>query len=168
MPAGLMMTQLNLSIGPGGGDLAGSAATRSDPQKATSPHVLEFEKAVVHLERQIRELELQQSQKQVDYTKEIRQLRTNYTSLLRKTYDNLSAWETVQVARHPHRPLFKDLVELTCRDFRELHGDRRFGDDPAIRCGLARLGSNKVMLKRRFDAISAWPTRRAIAKRCAA
>src|SRR5204862_2815611 len=67
-------------------------------------------------------------------------------SLLRKTYDKLSAWETVQVARHPQRPLFKDYCDMICRDFRELHGDRHFGDDPAIRCGLARLGGHKVML----------------------
>src|ERR1041385_5753632 len=76
----------------------------------------------------------------------MRQIRNNYTSLLRKTYDHLSAWETVQVARHPQRPLFKDYVDLACREFRELHGDRHFGDDPAIKCGLARLGGHKVML----------------------
>src|SRR3712207_6309342 len=80
------------------------------------------------------------------YSKELRQLRTNYTSLLRKTYDHLSAWETVQVARHPQRPLFRDYVEHVCREFRELHGDRHFGDDPAVVCGLARMAGHKVML----------------------
>ena len=113
---------------------------------AQNRHVLEFEKPLARLEQQIHELELLQSAKQVDYTKELRQLRTNYTSLLRKTYDKLSAWETVQVARHPQRPLFKDYVEMICREFREIHGDRRFGDDNAIKCGLARLGGHKVML----------------------
>jgi len=101
---------------------------------------LEFEKPLGQLERQIQELEALQTQKQIDYSKELRQLRTNYTSLLRKTYDNLSAWETVQVARHPQRPQFWDYVEMICPEFRELHGDRHFGDDPAILCGLARLG----------------------------
>lgn len=109
-------------------------------------HVLDFEKPLAQLEQQIRELEAMQSEKHVDYSKELRQLRSNYTSLLRKTYDNLSAWETVQVARHPQRPLFKDYVEMVCREFRELHGDRHYGDDPAILCGLARLGRHKVML----------------------
>ncbi|HZZ41296.1 MAG TPA: acetyl-CoA carboxylase carboxyltransferase subunit alpha [Tepidisphaeraceae bacterium] len=109
-------------------------------------HVLEFEKPLLVLEQQAAELEALQESKQIDYSKEIRLLRTNYMSLLRKTYDNLSAWETVQVARHPQRPLFKDYVEMICREFRELHGDRRFGDDPAIMCGLARLGGHKVML----------------------
>jgi acetyl-CoA carboxylase carboxyl transferase subunit alpha len=109
-------------------------------------HVLEFEKPLARLEQQILELENLQQSKGVDYTKELRQLRNNYTALLRKTYEKLSAWETVQVARHPQRPLFKDYVEKICPDFRELHGDRHFGDDAAIKCGLARLGGHKVML----------------------
>ncbi|CAN5363942.1 acetyl-CoA carboxylase carboxyltransferase subunit alpha [soil metagenome] len=107
---------------------------------------LEFEKPLFKLEQQLQELESLQSTKQVDYTKELRQLRTNYTSLLRKTYDKLSAWETVQVARHPQRPLFRDYVDMICREFREIHGDRHFGDDFAIQCGLARMGGHKVML----------------------
>ena len=109
-------------------------------------YLLDFEKPLAQLEQQIHELEAMQAAKHVDYSKELRQLRVNYTALLRKTYENLSAWETVQVARHPQRPLFKDYVELLCREFRELHGDRYFGDDPAIICGLARLGGHKVML----------------------
>jgi len=109
-------------------------------------HVLEFEKPLAQINRQIHELEALQQQKQVDYAKELRQLRTNYTSLLRKTYDNLTAWETVQVARHPQRPQLRDYIEMICPEFREIHGDRRFGDDPAIVCGLARLGGQKIVL----------------------
>jgi acetyl-CoA carboxylase carboxyl transferase subunit alpha len=108
-------------------------------------HVLEFEKPLTKLEQQIEELEAK-ADKQGDTAKDLRQLRTTYTSLLRKMYDKLGAWEIVQVARHPQRPLFKDYVDLICREFRELHGDRHFGDDPAIRCGLARIGGQKVML----------------------
>jgi acetyl-CoA carboxylase carboxyl transferase subunit alpha len=115
-------------------------------EKLPTRVTLDFEKTLAQLETQIHELEALQNQKRVDYSKELRQLRSNYTSLLRKTYENLTAWETVQVARHPQRPLFNNYVELTCRDFREVHGDRRFGDDPAIRCGLARMGGHKVML----------------------
>jgi acetyl-CoA carboxylase carboxyl transferase subunit alpha len=114
--------------------------------KALPRHTLDFEKPLARLEQQVIELEAMQAAKQVDYSKELRQLRTNYTGLLRKTYDNLSAWETVQVARHPQRPLFRDYLDLICREFRELHGDRTFGDDPAINCGLARVGGHKVML----------------------
>jgi len=129
--------------------LEGVETINTEASKAAtngSRHVLEFEKPLAKLEQQLKDLEALQAVKQVDYTKELRQLRTNYTSLLRKTYDSLSAWETVQVARHPQRPLFKDYVDMICREFRELHGDRQFGDDPAIKCGFARLGGHKVML----------------------
>ncbi len=119
---------------------------KSEPAAPSLRHVLEFEKPLAKLEQQIRDLEAAQSHRQVDYSRELRQLRSNYTALLRKTYDNLSAWETVQVARHPQRPLFKDYVEMICREFREIHGDRTYGDDRAIQCGLARLGGHKVML----------------------
>src|SRR5438067_1122072 len=118
----------------------------SNNNKAPLRHVLEFEKPLAKLEQQIQELEAMQEARGTDYSKELRQLRTQYTSLLRKTYDNLSAWETVQVARHPQRPLFKDYVEIICREFRELHGDRQFGDDTASMCGLARMAGHKDML----------------------
>ena len=137
------MTQSVLTSPPGS---EFPASVPNGNGKSSARHVLEFEKPLARLEQQIHELEAMQAQKQIDYSKELRQLRTNYTSLLRKTYENLSAWETVQVARHPQRPLFPDYVELICREFRELHGDRLFGDDPAIRCGLARVGRHKVML----------------------
>src|SRR5438046_4078936 len=126
-------------------DGAETTNTQETPKPDTR-HVLEIEKPLAKLEQKLKDLEALQAAKQVDYTKELRQLRTNYTSLLRKTYDNLSAWETVQVARHPQRPLFRDYVEMICREFREVHGDRHFGDDPAIVCGLARMGGHKVML----------------------
>jgi acetyl-CoA carboxylase carboxyl transferase subunit alpha len=131
-------------------DLTDDLVTKPFPtnssKKAVARHVLEFEKPLAQLENQIHELEAMQVAKQIDYSKELRQLRGNYTSLLRKTYEKLSAWETVQVARHPQRPLFRDYVDMVCREFRELHGDRCFGDDRAIQCGLARLGGYKVML----------------------
>src|SRR5882762_3732247 len=124
--------------------------TSSEASKNGTRHVLEFEKPLAKLEQQIKDLEALQAAKQVDYTKELRQLRTNYTSLLRKTYDNLSAWETVQVARHPQRPLFRDYLDLICREFREIHGDRLFGDDPAGNCRLARVRGHKVRLSGHF------------------
>ena len=125
-----------------GGNGSAAAGSSAKPLR----HVLEFERPLAQLEQQIHELEALQTQKHVDYSKELRQLRMNYTALLRKTYEHLSAWETVQVARHPQRPLFRDYVDMICREFRELHGDRLFGDDPAIKCGLARMAGHKVML----------------------
>jgi acetyl-CoA carboxylase carboxyl transferase subunit alpha len=121
-------------------------ASVSDKPTAQSRQVLEFEKPIAQLEQQIRDLEAAQQQRGTDFTSEIKQLRSNYTALLRKTYDALTAWETVQVARHPQRPLFRDYVDMICREFREFHGDRHFGDDKAIVCGLARIGGHKVVL----------------------
>lgn len=65
---------------------------------------------------------------------------------LEGVYANLSAWDTVRVARHPKRPQTRDVVELICKDFCELHGDRRFGDDPAMVTGFARIGPMKCMV----------------------
>ncbi|HEX8342238.1 MAG TPA: acetyl-CoA carboxylase carboxyltransferase subunit alpha [Tepidisphaeraceae bacterium] len=122
-----------------------ASATPNDA-KPVLRHSLAFEQPIARLELQINELEAMQANKQVDYTAELRQLRNNYIAVLKKTYENLSPWETVQVARHPQRPQFRDYVDLFCREFRELHGDRRYADDKALVCGLARLGGHKVML----------------------
>ncbi len=135
------MTETALAV-----ETADTSAATSLSGKRPTRVLLEFEKPLARLEQQIYELEAMQGQKQFDYAKELRQLRGNYTSLIRKTYDKLSAWEIVQVARHPDRPTFKDYTDLFCREFREIHGDRQFGDDPAIKCGLARLAGHKVML----------------------
>ncbi|MCK5556909.1 MAG: hypothetical protein KAJ01_00920, partial [Candidatus Hydrogenedentes bacterium] len=66
---------------------------------------LPFEKPIARLQKQIADLEGEQIRTGRDYLGEIRQLRAQYISLLRKTYQSLSPWETVQVARHPQRPL---------------------------------------------------------------
>ncbi len=65
---------------------------------------------------------------------------------IREVYADLDPWQVVRVARHPDRPQTRDYIAMICRDFCELHGDRRFGDDPAIVTGLARLGPHKVMV----------------------
>jgi len=107
---------------------------------------LEFEKPILQLEKQIAELVATQEQKGVDYAAEISSLRQNLTALMRKTYQNLSAWETVQVARHPNRPQTRDYIEMIVKDFDELHGDRHFADDKTIVTGMGRIGGHKVML----------------------
>ena len=66
--------------------------------------------------------------------------------MLRKTYANLTAWETVQVSRHPARPLGGDYIDMFVRQFVEIHGDRTFADDRAMKCGFGQVGGEKVML----------------------
>jgi len=105
---------------------------------------LPFEKAILRLRREIAELEADQIKGRRDFSAEIREMRSQYVSLLRKTYKDLTPWETVQVARHPDRPLAGDYIERIVKNFVELHGDRRFADDRAIRCGLGRVGTEKV------------------------
>ena len=107
---------------------------------------LPFERKINPLQKQIAELESAQIEAGRDYSHEIRQLRAQYVPLLRKTYQNLTPWETVQVARHPNRPLATDYISRIVRDFVELHGDRRFADDRAIRCGLGRIASEKALI----------------------
>ncbi len=57
-----------------------------------------------------------------------------------------TAWEKVQFARHPKRPYTLDYVERILTGFQEIHGDRQFADDPAIVCGMGRLGSQPVLI----------------------
>ena len=116
----------------------------SEPKPALL--ALEFEKPMLAMERQIHELVALQESKGVDYATEISQLRQNLTGLLRKTYAHLTAWETVQVARHPARPQTRDYIDLIVKDFDELSGDRSFADDKTIVSGLGRIGGHKVML----------------------
>lgn len=107
---------------------------------------LPFERPILTLQRQISELESNQIEAGRDYSAEIRQLRTQWVSLLRKTYDSLTPWEIVQVARHPGRPLAGDYIRRIVKNFTELHGDRRFGDDKAVVCGLGTIATEKIAL----------------------
>ncbi|MEI8194898.1 MAG: acetyl-CoA carboxylase carboxyltransferase subunit alpha, partial [Phycisphaerae bacterium] len=116
------------------------------PSSSSSLLALEFEKPILKMERQINELVAQQEQKGVDYAVEIQDLRKSLTALLRKTYANLTPWETVQVARHPARPQTRDYIDLIVKDFDELHGDRHYGDDKTMVTGVGRIGGHKVML----------------------
>jgi len=107
---------------------------------------LDFERDVADLDRQMRELRKLSSAKGIDYSDEIRRLQRKQVSQLKKIYSKLTAWQTVQVARHPRRPILTDYLDLMVKDFHELHGDRCFGDDRAIITGLGQIGREKVML----------------------
>ncbi|MCB9842744.1 MAG: acetyl-CoA carboxylase carboxyltransferase subunit alpha [Phycisphaeraceae bacterium] len=110
------------------------------------PYTLEFEKPLVEIEAQIEALEAEGDDKDAGFRKEVARLRKSHQTLLKKIYAGLTPWETVRVARHPKRPQFRDYIKLLCKDFCELHGDRRFSDDPAIVTGFGRVGAIKCML----------------------
>ncbi len=69
-----------------------------------------------------------------------------HSQTMTELYKQLSPWNTVRVARHPNRPQGRDYIEAFCRDFTELHGDRRSGEDPAIVTGFGRIGDFKCMI----------------------
>jgi acetyl-CoA carboxylase carboxyl transferase subunit alpha len=107
---------------------------------------LDFEEKVADLDSQMNELRKLSSTKGIDYSAEIRQLQKQQVVELKRIYSDLTAWQTVQVARHPNRPLLTDYLNLMVKDFRELHGDRCFGDDRAIITGLGHIGRERVLI----------------------
>ncbi len=117
-----------------------------DGNKIGSGDYLDFEAPVAALDEQMNELRKLSSVKGIDYSAEIRALQKQQVAELRKIYSNLSAWQTVQVARHPKRPLLQDYLSLMVQDFREFHGDRCFGDDRAIITGFGQIGRERVLI----------------------
>ena len=114
--------------------------------KKCAAEYLSFENKVADIDRQISELIQLNSVKGIDYSSEIRKLQQARVCEYKRIYSNLTPWQTVLVARHPQRPLLIDYLELMVKDFRQLHGDRCFGDDRAIVCGLGHIGREKVMI----------------------
>src|SRR5262245_19762251 len=106
-------------------------------------HRLPFEKDIYALEDLLADLEAAHGGANAE---EVRRMRRELLALKRKRYSNLSAWETVLLSRHPERPQTLDYVALAFEDFVELHGDKAFGDDRALRTGFARLGDFRVLL----------------------
>jgi acetyl-CoA carboxylase carboxyl transferase subunit alpha len=107
---------------------------------------LDFERPIVELEKQIGELSRQAQNGGPDLTQERQRLESRLEELRQEIYGNLTAWQRVQISRHPQRPYTLDYIERMLTDFTELHGDRCFGDDPAVIGGPARLEGEPVMV----------------------
>ena len=107
-------------------------------------HRLPLEKPIYELEDKIADLETaplgQQSQE------EVQQLRRECADLQKQIFGNLDPWQTVEVARHPNRPKTSDYLNLVFDEFVELHGDKAFGDDPAMLTGFAKIDRHKVLV----------------------
>ncbi len=111
-----------------------------------NPNYLDFEQPIAELEVKIEELRLVGTDNEINIGSEIENLRAKSTKLTEKIYSNLSAWDTVKVARHPRRPYSLDYIPRIFTEFDELHGDRHFGDDNAIVGGIARIEGRPVMV----------------------
>lgn len=108
-------------------------------------HVLPFERPVVELITRVRELRSLAAQDQ-RYTEELTRLEDRTSRLAREMFAKLSPIQKVQLSRHPARPYTLDYIGYLFDDFVELHGDRRFKDDPAIVAGLASFNGRSVMV----------------------
>src|SRR3989338_5388254 len=101
---------------------------------------LDFEQPLAELERKIDELRrLARDHKKVNLTDELKTMEAKLDRLRHDTYQHLTAWQRVQIARHPQRPFTRDYVERLIDGFVELHGDRLFGDDQALTGGFGAL-----------------------------
>jgi acetyl-CoA carboxylase carboxyl transferase subunit alpha len=120
---------------------------------------LAFEKPVVELEERIAEAKrsggaeipalggvAEQAGGAGGNDADVQKLMKEREKTLKKIYKDLSPWNTVRVARHPDRPQTRDYIKNMCRDFCELSGDRRFGDDPALVTGFGRIGGRKCLI----------------------
>ncbi|BCU81053.1 acetyl-coenzyme A carboxylase carboxyl transferase subunit alpha [Polycladomyces abyssicola] len=105
---------------------------------------LPFEKPIAELREKIAELKKFTQQSSLDLSEEIRTLEARAERLEQEIYGNLTPWQKVQIARHPSRPTTLDYIRRIFTDFVELHGDRLYGDDPAIVGGIAKLNGRPV------------------------
>ncbi len=107
---------------------------------------LDFEKPIVELEEKISALASSNNSQDSTIQKQIKTLQGQVDDLMKKVYGGLSDWQMIQLARHPQRPYFKDLVNLVFDDFQALHGDRAYRDDEAVIGGIAYLKDQPVMV----------------------
>lgn len=111
-----------------------------------SEFYLDFERDLVELEKKIDALKSQAETHGLNLAEGVQKLEAQAAKKRREIYANLSPWQRVQIARHPHRPYALDYVERMLTDFTELHGDRLFADDASIIGGPARLDDRSVMV----------------------
>jgi acetyl-CoA carboxylase carboxyl transferase subunit alpha len=107
---------------------------------------LEFEKPIVELQNQLDDLLRTSAGQDLDVSAEASVIAAKLEGLRASTYRNLTAWQRVQISRHPARPFMLDYVDRCFTDFVELHGDRHLGDDNAMPGGLATIGGIKCVV----------------------
>ena len=109
-------------------------------------YTLEFEKPIVDLEQASEALHKQAAEQNIDLSPQIKAIEAKLEATRKHVFTNLTAWQRVQLARHPKRPYMLDYLERIADDFIELHGDRRFSDDRAIVGGMATINGSSAHL----------------------
>ena len=109
-------------------------------------HQLDFEKPIIELQRKLDELKKHPETLGLNFDTEVAQIEAKIAETRRQIYSNLTAWQRVQLARHPKRPFTLDYFNSTFTDFSEIHGDRLFAEDRAVVGGFAKLGGHKVLV----------------------
>lgn len=110
------------------------------------PYTLSFEKPILELENKLKELRAFSESQQIDVSHELAELERKIVETRRTIFQRLTAWDEVQLARHPQRPYTLDYIGAMGTDFVALHGDRQFADDRAVVGGFATLEDEPVML----------------------
>ena len=107
---------------------------------------LDFEKPILELQRRLQELKSHSNEHAIDFDREVESMELKIRDTRRDIYENLTAWQRVQIARHVQRPFALDYVSRCFTDWVELHGDRLFGDDKAMPSGLAKIGQHRCVV----------------------
>lgn len=108
--------------------------------------LLDFEKPVAEMERELEKLRNKADSQDIDMSEEISRMEEKLAETRSKIYQNLTPWQRVQIARHTNRPFMLDYVSKAFTDFCELHGDRHIGDDASMPGGFARIGKHRVVV----------------------
>ena len=109
-------------------------------------YLLDFEKPLVELEKQIEQIRELARDSEVDVSQQLLQLETLATRRREEIFRSLTPAQKIQVARHPQRPSTLDFIQMFCDDWIELHGDRNGGDDMALIGGLGSINNQPVLL----------------------
>ncbi len=107
---------------------------------------LDFEQPIAELQAKINELRYVGSDNAMNLEEEVQKMEEKLEAKTRSIFSSLSSWQISQIARHPNRPYTQDYIDRITTEFRELHGDRAFADDPAIIGGMARIDGHPVMI----------------------
>ena len=110
------------------------------------PPPLDFEKPILELQRRLQDLKEHSDEHDLNFDSEVAAMEAKIEATRREIYDNLTAWQRVQIARHTQRPFALDYIERCFTDWVELHGDRLFADDKAMPSGLAKLGPYRCVV----------------------